>query len=892
MELSKTYDPKAAEERWFQRWIELGYFKADPRRPGPVFSIVIPPPNVTGQLHLGHALNATLHDVIVRTRRMQGYNTLWLPGTDHAGIATQNVVERELAREGKSRHDLGREAFVERVWRWRETYGGRILHQLKRLGASCDWSRERFTLDEGLSRAVVEVFVRLYREGLIYRGRRLINWCPRCETALSDLEVDHRDTEGRLYYIRYPLVGADGAVTVATTRPETMLGDTGVAVHPEDPRFAGLVGRTVTLPLAGREIPIIADSAVARDFGTGAVKITPAHDFDDFEIGRRHGLGEVVVIDLRGRMSDAAGRYAGMTREDCRRRVLEDLDAQGLLERVEPHRHAVGICSRCDTVVEPALTWQWFVRVETLARAAMAAVRDGRTRFRPQFWENTYFSWMENLQDWCISRQLWWGHRIPAYWCGACGHLMVMAEQPERCERCGAPQIRQEEDVLDTWFSSGLWPFSTLGWPERTADLERYYPTSLLITGFDIIFFWVARMMMMGLKCTGEVPFREVYVTPLVRDEMGRKMTKSRGNVIDPLEIIDRYGTDAVRFTFAQLAIAGRDLVLSDDRLAASRAFANKVWNAARFVLLNLKDSPAPLAAPADLSKLELAQRWVLDRLNDAVRDATAAIDRYEFNTAALTLYQFIWHCFCDWFIELCKEPLKAGGARAYNARWTLTHCLDALQRALHPFMPFLTEEIWQALRPYIEEPGLAPHLAIAAFPKAAESPLLSAAERVAMSHCVEAAEAINSLRSLLGLHPAAPARAFIRQTSGTNLAALRGGFGAWQRYAMTLARAERLEIAADGAAAPGASVTAVLAWGEVLVEAPENFDFEAARRAVQKKLAKARGYHEQQLGRLKNPEFLAKAAAETREEVESRASQLEEEMKLLEQQLQLLGGA
>ncbi len=615
MELAKTFDSKSAEERWFQQWIDLGYFKADPSREGRVFSIVIPPPNVTGQLHLGHALNVTLHDIIVRVRRMQGYNTLWVPGTDHAGIATQNAVEKDLAREGKNRHQLGREAFVERVWKWRDTYGGRILNQLRRLGASCDWSRERFTLDPGLSRAVNEVFIRLYREGLIYKDRRLINWCPRCETALSDLEVDHKERRGNLYYIRYPFTDGSGAVTVATTRPETMLGDTAVAVNPDDPRFAALVGHKITLPLVGREIALIADDAVDREFGTGAVKITPAHDPNDFEMGRRHDLEQISVMDTQGRMSEAAGAYAGMDRDACRKKIVEDLEAQGLLERVEPHSHAVGTCSRCDTVVEPMLSAQWFVRVKPLADKAVKAVRDGRTTFFPKFWENTYFNWMENIYDWCISRQLWWGHRIPAYQCAQCGHLMVSASQPEKCQRCGATEITQDEDVLDTWFSSGLWPFSTLGWPEQTEDLARYYPTSLLITGFDIIFFWVARMMMMGLWFTDEVPFRDVYITPLVRDKYGKKMTKSRGNVVDPLDLMDRYGTDALRLTLAQLSVQGRDVILSDDRLAASRAFANKVWNAARFVMMNLEGVDGPVK-PVETSKMSMADRWILSRLD------------------------------------------------------------------------------------------------------------------------------------------------------------------------------------------------------------------------------------------------------------------------------------
>ncbi len=888
MELSKTFDPKIAE-RWYERWVELGYFKADPARPGPVFSIVIPPPNVTGQLHLGHALNVTLQDIIVRARRMQGFNTLWVPGTDHAGIATQNVVEREIAKENTNRHQLGREAFERRVWQWRETYGGRILHQLRMLGASCDWSRERFTLDEGLSRAVVEVFVRLHEQGLIYRDRTLINWCPRCETALSDLEVSHKDADGQLYFIRYPLEDGSGAITVATTRPETMLGDTAVAVNPQDPRYKDLIGKSLRLPLAARIIPIIADASVDSSFGTGAVKITPAHDFNDFAIGKAHGLDEIAIMDATARMNAAAGAYAGMDRDEGRKAVLRDLEAQGLLENTQPHRHAVGVCSRCDTVLEPMLSVQWFVRVKPLADKAIAAVRDGRTTFHPKFWENTYFNWMENIHDWCISRQLWWGHRIPAYDCGDCGHTTVVARRPSSCERCESANLVQVEDVLDTWFSSGLWPFSTLGWPDDTPDLRRYYPTTLLVTGFDIIFFWVARMMMLGLWFTEQVPFRDVYITPLVRDQFGKKMTKSRGNVVDPLEIMDTYGTDAVRFTLAQLAVQGRDLILSNDRLAASRAFANKIWNAARFVMMNLEDAPQPIT-PVPTEKLGLAERWILSRLRNAVADVSAAIDAYEFNTAAARLYQFIWHEFCDWYIELSKDPLRRGGEDQHGARFVLVHCFDQLLRLLHPFMPFISEELWQALRPYIDEPGLSEHLAIASFPKADADDPLTDAERAAMAHCLEVTDAINSLRSLLGYHPGQRVTALIRHPSddgdGNGFAA---EFAAWKPYTMTMAKASSLDLLEGSAPRPSGMVASVLGWGEVMVEAPAGFDVEKARGTVGKKLEEVNTYLKQHQGRLSNPDFIAKASAETREQMEQRAEELSGRKQSLEAQLRLL---
>jgi valyl-tRNA synthetase len=883
MELSKTFDSKAAEERWFQLWIDRGYFTADPARSGEPFSIVIPPPNVTGQLHLGHALNVTLQDVIVRMRRMQGYNTLWIPGTDHAGIATQNVVEREIAKQGLTRHDLGREKFVARVWEWKETYGGKILHQLRRLGASCDWSRERFTLDPGLSRAVARVFVSLYREGLIYRGHRMINWCPRCETALSDLEVDHKDARGNLWHIRYPFVDGSGSITVATTRPETMLGDTAVAVNPDDERYRAMVGKTLRLPLAGREIPLIADAAVEREFGTGAVKITPAHDFNDFEIGRRHQLPQISVIDIHGRMSDQAGAaYAGLSREDARKRVVADLEAQGLLEKVEPHAHKLAVCSRCDTVVEPLISEQWFMRMSDLAASAKEAVRDSRTKFHPKHWENTYFAWLDNIQDWCVSRQLWWGHRIPAYWCDKCGGEPIVAEErPAACPKCGNAELRQDEDVLDTWFSSGLWPFSTLGWPDDTPEMRRYYPTTLLVTGFDIIFFWVARMMMLGLKCAGDIPFRDVYITPLVRDQFGKKMTKSRGNVVDPLEIMERYGTDAVRFTLAQLAVQGRDLILSDDRLAASRAFANKIWNAARFVMMNLDGAPQPLPAVAT-EQLGLAERWILDRLDEAIRNVTRAIDEYEFNNAAMVVYQFIWHEFCDWYIELAKEPLRAGGQRAAGARYVLLTCFDRMLRILHPFMPFISEELWQALRPWFPERPEAAHLPIAHWPTPAAAPRLSDDEGIAMARCIEATQAVNSLRALVGHHPGARVDALLRPINGDSLS----GVDRWSAYAMALGKAAKIGVMAAAEERPERMVFSPLEWAEVGVAAPPEFDFDKARGALRKKLEEVRGHLERHLARAANPGFRAKADPDTIAEINERIEELRAQEQTLANQI------
>ena len=902
MELSKTFDPKSAEERWFQLWIDRGYFKADPQRSGDPFSIVIPPPNVTGQLHLGHALNVTLQDVIVRTRRMQGFNTLWVPGTDHAGIATQNVVEREIAKDGKTRHDLGRDRFIARVWEWKETYGGKILHQLRRLGASCDWSRERFTLDPGLSRAVTRVFVMLYRDGLIYRGRRMINWCPRCETALSDLEVEHKDAQGNLWHIRYPLADASGSITVATTRPETMLGDTAVAVNPADDRYAALVGRNLRLPLIARAIPVVADESVDREFGTGAVKITPAHDFNDFELGRRHHLPQISVMDVHARMNAEAGLYRGLAREECRKRVVEDLTTLELLEKVEPHAHKVGVCSRCDTIVEPMLSDQWFVAVnqlgpngQSLAGAAIAAVEDGDTAFHPRFWENTYFSWMRNIQDWCISRQLWWGHRIPAYWCVQCQDAgpIVAEERPASCPQCGGADLRQDEDVLDTWFSSGLWPFSTLGWPDATPELARYYPTSLLLTGFDIIFFWVARMMMLGIYCLDDrsdqqarVPFREVYITPLVRDQYGKKMTKSRGNVVDPLEIMEKYGTDAVRFTLAQLAVQGRDLILSDDRLAASRAFANKIWNAARFVMMNLDGAPQPLPA-VEATALGLAERWILRRLDHAVSEVTKAIDAYEFNHAALIVYQFIWHEFCDWYIELAKDPLKAGGQRQAAARYVLVTCFDRMLRMLHPFMPFISEEIWQALRPYFPAADLSEHLAVARFPTAAITPWLSAEEQTAMNQCIAATQAVNSLRSLLGWNPGQRVRTVMKRMTGESFAQ----YAPWLPYLQVLTKSETVSFEAK---TPGkrALFATVEGLGDVGIEEPDAFDFEVARKKLRKQLDEVRKYERQHEARVNDANFRLKADPETVSEALQRHEVLKGQSYLLTEQLRQLEGA
>jgi len=698
-ELAKGYEPHEVEKRWYAEWISKGYFHAAATSDKPAYSIVIPPPNVTGALHMGHALNNTLQDILCRWKRMQGHNVLWMPGTDHAGIATQNVVERQMAAEGKDRHDLGREAFIERVWKWRGESGGQIIGQLKRLGASCDWERERFTMDEGLSKAVRTVFVKLYNDGLIYRDNRLINWCPRCHTALSDIEVEHEDHKGHLWHIRYPVAGEPGRyVTVATTRPETMLGDSAVAVHPEDERYQELIGKKVILPLLNREIPVVADTYVDREFGTGVVKITPAHDFNDFEVGLRHGLERINILDESGIINAAGHQYEGMDRFEARKRIVAELEEAGLLEKIDDHPMSVGGCYRCKTVVEPYLSLQWYVKVAPLAERALDAVKTGKTRILPKQWENTYYDWMENIRDWCISRQIWWGHRIPAWFCDSCGEITVSMEEPTKCPKCGSEELRQETDVLDTWFSSALWPFSTMGWPDKTPELKTFYPTSCLITGFDILFFWVARMMMMGLHFMDEVPFKDVYIHALVRDAHGHKMSKSKGNVIDPLTVIDQYGTDAFRFTLAAFAAQGRDIKLAEERIAGYRNFCNKVWNAARFTLMNLEQFD-PTGVKLDSLDLSQGDKWILHRLNETARETGKALEEYRYNEAAMGLYQFTWSEFCDWYLELSKKDLYGDDLeRKQTAQYVLWYTLENLLRLLHPFMPFITEEIWQAL--------------------------------------------------------------------------------------------------------------------------------------------------------------------------------------------------
>lgn len=724
--LEKVYSPQNVEEKWYRYWMEKGYFTAKIDSSAEPFSIVIPPPNVTGFLHMGHALNNTLQDIVVRYKRMKGFNTLWLPGTDHAGIATQNVVEREIAKENLTRESLGREEFIRRVWEWKEKYGRTIIEQLKKLGCSLDWTRERFTMDEGLSRAVREVFVRLYEEGLIYRGYYIINWCPRCKTALSDLEVEHEEDRGFLYYIRYPLDGEKGYLIVATTRPETMFGDTAVAVNPDDERYRKYVGRHVILPIAEKKIPVIADPYVDMSFGTGVLKVTPAHDFYDFEIGNRHNLPRVKVIDENGMMNENAFHYRGMDRFDCRKSLLEELKNKKLLEKVEPYSLIAGRCYRCKTIVEPYLSLQWFVKMKPLAEPAIEAVKTHRIRIIPEMWEKVYYEWMNNIKDWCISRQIWWGHRLPVWYCERCEKTYVSREDLLKCEACGGA-LSQESDVLDTWFSSALWPFSTLGWPEKTKELQIFYPTSLLVTGFDILFFWVARMIMMGLKFMKDVPFKEVYIHALVRDAEGKKMSKSRGNVIDPLIMIDKFGCDAFRFTLSTLASQGRDILLSEERIEGSRNFVNKIWNAARLALTLLGDLQRFEEDSFTNDSPFLPDRWIVSRLQKVTRRVTEAIETYHFNEASIILYDFIWHEFCDWYLELIKPNLYGKVTLFDNekTRATLLLTFRAALKLLHPFMPFVTEEIYQML-PHKEEESIV----IARYPTVKENLIDEEAEK------------------------------------------------------------------------------------------------------------------------------------------------------------------
>ena len=843
-EMSDRYDPSRVEAHWYGVWDERGYFHADPASPKRPYSIVMPPPNVTGSLHWGHALDNTLQDILVRYKRMDGCETLWLPGTDHAGIAFQVVLERQLAAEGKSKEDLGREAFLARAWKWKEESGGTIINQLKRLGASCDWSRLRFTLDPGLSAAVRETFVRLWEEGLIYQGDYIVNWCPRCQTVLSDLEVEREERDAEFVYIKY------GPLTLGTVRPETKLGDTALAVHPKDKRYRKYVGKTMEVESVEGTITlqVVADTAVDPKFGTGVIKVTPGHDPVDFEIGRRHNLPVRTVIGFDGRMTERAGKYAGLDRFECRRRIVEDMKALGLIDRIEPYRHAVGVCYRCKTVVEPLISKQWYVRIKPLAEPAIKAVRSGRIKIIPRGWAKTYYHWMENIRDWPISRQLWWGHRIPVWYCDADGSVHVSRTDLAACPRCGAP-VRQDPDVLDTWFSSGLWPFSTLGWPQETPELRTFYPTSCLVTGFDILFFWVARMIMLGLKCTGEVPFRHVYIHALVRDAEGQKMSKSKGNVADPLAVMEKYGTDAFRFTLAAVAAQGRDIRLAEERIEGYRNFANKIWNASRLVLSNLEGYDPRLARRGHPSP---ADRWILSRLAGAITAVRKALDAYRFNDAASAVYQFLWHELCDWYLEIAKRSLYQTEdpiARAVT-QLTLVQALETTLRLLHPFMPFISEEIWQRL------PHRGESIMIAPFPKASRTWRDPDAERL-MKPVIDIVGAIRAIRSESRIPPAAELAVTIKPGSATTADLV----GAAAPLIGALSRSV-IGVAPD-ADRPALSAHALAGDAEVFVHLAGVVDLAAERNRLLKEIDKAEKEIAFLEGKLARPDFVERAPAE-----------------------------
>ncbi len=860
--METTYNPQLFEDKWYNFWLEKGFFHADSEKvikgEKEKFSVVLPPPNVTGVLHVGHALNSTLQDVICRWKRMKGYEVCWVPGTDHAGIATQWVVERELAKEGLTRHDVGREEFLKRVWEWKEKYGSRIINQLKKLGTSCDWERERFTMDEGFSKAVRRAFVSLYKEGLIYRGKRLINWCPRCHTALSDLEVEYEEEQGNLWFIRYPLVDGEGFIVVATTRPETLLGDVAVAVNPKDSRYKNLIGKKVKLPIVGREIPIIADEYVDPEFGTGAVKITPAHDFNDYEIAQRHGLPSIQIMDDWGRITVAP--FKGLDRFEAREAIVSLLNEEGLLEKVEPHTHSVGHCYRCKTVIEPYLTEQWFVKTKPLAERAIEAVKSGEVKFIPKQWENTFFDWMYNIRDWCISRQIWWGHRIPAWYCLECGHVNVSEETPKKCENCGSENLKQDEDVLDTWFSSSLWPFGVFGWPEETQDLKAFYPTDLLVTGFDIIFFWVARMMMMGYHFTGKRPFSDVYVHALVRDEKGQKMSKTKGNVIDPLEMVEKYGADTLRFTLTALAAQGRDIRLSERIIEGYRHFANKVWNVARFVLTateGIKPEGETDYYPEDL--------WILTKFSQAVEEYDKALENYRFNDAAKAVYHFIWNELADWYVEFTKHRLYRGSEKEKRAAaHTLLLVLRDSMKLLHPIMPFITEEIYQKL-PNKDAESIViapwPSKECCSFPKTAE--LVEVVK--------ELIRGVRNLKAELSIPPSQEVEVFIKSSNQELLKVI----SKLEPSIKQLARVSRISLTETQ---PSQTLSFFLPELEVYVKVGELIDLEKEIERLEKKLKKLSKEIEKLEKKLSNKNFLERAPKEV---VEKNKEELREAREL-----------
>ena len=866
-ELAKQYEPREVEDRIYAFWQDNGYFHAQVSDKKP-YTIVMPPPNITGQLHMGHALDNTLQDILIRWRRMQGYEALWVPGTDHASIATEAKVVEAIKKEGLSKESLGREKFLDRVWQWRETYGNRITTQLRKMGTSCDWERERFTMDEGCSNAVREVFVRLYEQGLIYRGERIINWCPHCLTSISDAEVEFEEKDGFFYYLRYPIVGTDRYLELATTRPETMMGDTAVIVHPDDDRYRDLVGKTLILPLVNKEIPVIADEYVEMDFGTGVVKITPAHDPNDFEVGLRHDLPVITVTTEDGYMNEQAGKYAGLSLAECRKAVVADLEEQGYLVKVEPLKHNVGSCYRCHTTIEPRVSLQWFVKMKPLAVPAIDAVKNGETKFVPERFEKVYFHWLENIRDWCISRQLWWGHRIPAWYCPDCGEIVVSREDPTVCPKCGSAHLKQDEDTLDTWFSSALWPFSTLGWPEKTPELAQFYPTSTLVTGYDIIFFWVVRMMFSGIAHMGEVPFKNVFIHGIVRDAQGRKMSKSLGNGIDPLEVIDQYGADALRFMLATGNSPGNDMRFITEKVESSRNFANKIWNAARFILMNLEGRDIAPTLPATLT---LEDKWILSKCNTLAKEVTENLEKFELGIAVQKLYDFIWDNFCDWYIELCKTRLQSEAAN--DACRVLIVVMTDMLKLLHPFMPFITEEIWQTL------PHEGDTLMCAAWPTYDPSHEFFAEEKE-MERIMEAIRGIRNRRAEMNVPPSRKAELFIET-------AFADTFGKSELFMQKLASASAVQVGASFDI-PGAvsivtpDATIKIPLDELVDKAAEKARLEKEYAAVEKQLAGA-------LARLNNKAFTDKAPEQVVATARENAARLQEKLTLLAQSMELL---
>ena len=842
--LAKTYNPQEFEDKLYNNWVTKGYFHAEADKTKKPFTIVIPPPNVTGQLHMGHALDETLQDILIRYKRMQGYSALWVPGTDHAGIATQIKVEEELrVKEGLTRYDLGREKFLERVWDWKEKYGGRIINQLKKIGSSCDWDRERFTMDEGCSKAVKEVFVNLYEKGLIYQGSRIINWCPNCITALSDAEVEHAEQAGHFWHIKYPVKDSDEFVIIATTRPETLFGDTAVAVNPEDERYTHLIGKTLCLPLTDREIPVIADEYVDKEFGTGCVKITPAHDPNDFEVGARHNLAQIKVMNDDATMNAYAGKYKGMDRYECRKAMIADLDEMGLLVKIEDHAHNVGQCYRCGTTVEPIVSKQWFVKMKPLAQPAIDAVKNGETKFVPEHFEKVYFHWLENIRDWCISRQLWWGHRIPAFYCDECDEIVVTKEDSAVCPKCGK-EMRQDPDTLDTWFSSALWPFSTLGWPDKTEDLEYFYPTSTLVTGYDIIPFWVMRMMFSGIEHTGQVPFDHVFIHGLVRDSQGRKMSKSLGNGIDPLEIVEKYGADALRFTLATGNAPGNDMRFYIERVEAGRNFANKMWNASRFAMMNLEIEENKLP---DVSELQLEDKWILSRLNSVIKSVTENLDSYELGVALSNLYEFAWDNLCDWYIELIKPRLfDKENPTGKTAQYVLTYVLSSTMQLLHPFMPFITEEIWQHL------PHEGESIVISKFPEYSEE-LNFADDEKSMTLIMDAISAVRNRRAEMNVPPSKKAKTII-VTQKADI------FAKGTAFFEKLASASEVVICDTNDGIDPNAVNIVVDGAQIYLPMSELVDKEKELERLEAEKKKLEGEIKRVEGKLNNPGFMAKA--------------------------------